>query len=130
VSDSDSRFEAFAAREPYFAILASPKFLRANLTKEREAEFFDSGQEIVDWIVDVIDQRISPHFSPMSVLEYGSGIGRLAIPFGKRPGHVTAVDRSPAMLELGRREAEKQGVFLDEDIRSHQLLLRPAVAAA
>jgi len=28
----DPRWEAFAAREPYFAVLTDPKFLRANLT--------------------------------------------------------------------------------------------------
>ncbi len=118
---SDPRFEAFAAREPYFAVLTSPKFLRANLTHEHEVEFFDSGQEIVDWIFDVIEQRVAPHFSPMSILEYGSGIGRLAIPLAKRPGAVTAVDRSPTMLELGRREAERHGVAHIEFLTPSQL---------
>ena len=108
--DSDPRFEAFAAREPYFAVLTAPQFLRANFTPEHEQEFFDSGQELVDWICYVIEQRLSPHFSPMSVLEYGCGVGRLAIPFARRPGAVTAVDRSPKMLEVGRREAQRYGV--------------------
>jgi ubiquinone/menaquinone biosynthesis C-methylase UbiE len=116
-----SKFEAFAAREPYFSVLTSPKFLRANLSSEHEAEFFDSGQEIVDWIFDVVDQRISPHFAPMSVLEYGSGIGRLAIPLAKRPGQVTAVDRSPTMLDLARREAEKRGAAHIEFLTPSQL---------
>jgi methylase of polypeptide subunit release factors len=118
---SDRRFEAFAAREPYFAVLTSPKFLRANLTHEHEAEFFASGQEIVDWIFDVIEQRVAANFSPMSTLEYGSGIGRLAIPFAKRPGTVTAVDRSETMLELARHEAKKQGVRHIEFLSPSQL---------
>jgi SAM-dependent methyltransferase len=108
--DVDPRFEAFAAREPYFAVLTAPKFLRANFTPEHEREFFESGQELVDWIFHVIEQRLSPHFSPMSVLEYGCGVGRLAIPFARRPGSTTAVDRSPTMLEIARRESRRQGL--------------------
>jgi hypothetical protein len=44
---SDPPFEAFAAREPYFAVLTDPRFLRANLTAEYEREFFASGEDTV-----------------------------------------------------------------------------------
>ncbi len=106
----DPRFEEFASREPHFAVLTAPKYRRANLTPEHEREFFDSGQELVDWMFHVIEGRLSPAFSPMSTLEYGCGIGRLAIPFARRPGSVTAVDRSPAMLAAARAEAARRGI--------------------
>lgn len=109
-TESDRRWEAFAAREPYFAVLTAPQYLRANLTKEREREFFNSGEQYVDWLLRLIDERLVPEFAPVSTLEYGCGIGRLAIPFARRAGRVIAVDRSPAMLEAARREAERQGV--------------------
>src|SRR5262245_56706772 len=94
----DLLFEAFAAREPYFAVLTAPKYRLANLTPDAEREFFASGEAVVDWIFHVIETRIAPRFSPMSTLEYGCGPGRLALPLARRPGSVTAVDRSPAML--------------------------------
>ena len=106
----DPRFEAFGAREPYFAVLTAPKYLRSNLTADHEREFFDSGQELVDWMFHVIEGRLAPGFSPMSTLEYGCGVGRLAIPFARRPGSVTAVDRSPAMLVAAKREAERRRI--------------------
>jgi 2-polyprenyl-3-methyl-5-hydroxy-6-metoxy-1,4-benzoquinol methylase len=106
----DPRFEAFAAREPYFAVLTHPKFLRANLTPEHEREFFASGESVVSWMLGVIDAGLSPQFAPMSVLEYGCGPGRLALPLARRPGSVTAVDRSPVMLDLARREAGRHGL--------------------
>ena len=106
----DPRWEAFAAREPHFAVLTAPRFLRANLTPASEREFFDSGEALVDWTLRTIELRLAPEFAPMTTLEYGCGIGRLAIPFARRPGSVTAVDRSPAMLDRPRREAERQGV--------------------
>jgi 2-polyprenyl-3-methyl-5-hydroxy-6-metoxy-1,4-benzoquinol methylase len=43
------------------------------------------------------------------MLEYGCGLGRLAIPLSRRSGSVTAIDRSPVMLDLAKREAERRG---------------------
>ncbi|HEX9368722.1 MAG TPA: methyltransferase domain-containing protein, partial [Vicinamibacterales bacterium] len=106
----DPRWEAFAAREPHFAVLTDPKFLRANLTPGHEHEFFASGEAVVSWMLALIDAGLAPQFAPMSTLEYGCGLGRLALPLARRPGSVTAVDRSPVMLDLARREAERRGL--------------------
>jgi 2-polyprenyl-3-methyl-5-hydroxy-6-metoxy-1,4-benzoquinol methylase len=107
--DSDPRWEAFAAREPFFAVLTAPQFLRANLTPESEREFFASGEQYVDWLLRVIGERLIPEFAPVTTLEYGCGVGRLAIPFARRAGRVVAVDRSRAMLDAARREADRHG---------------------
>jgi SAM-dependent methyltransferase len=110
----DPRWEAFAAREPYFAILTSPRFLRAQFTEEREREFFESGQTLVDYICQLIEERVAPDFAPTAILEYGCGVGRLALPLarraGARGGTVVAVDHSPAMLAAARGEAERRGI--------------------
>ncbi|MEA2338469.1 MAG: hypothetical protein QOE82_2476 [Thermoanaerobaculia bacterium] len=105
----DARWEAFAAREPYFAVFTDPKFLGANRTANDETSFFDSGYLLVDSIFHTIKRRLNYDFAPESILEYGCGPGRLAIPFAQRAGSITAVDRSPAMLDAARREAARQG---------------------
>jgi SAM-dependent methyltransferase len=104
----DRKWEAFAEREPFFAVFTDPKFLSANRTVNQEREFFDSGELLVDAIFHTIRKRLASDFAPESVLEYGCGPGRLAIPFARRTGSVTAVDRSPAILAVARREAAKQ----------------------
>src|SRR5437660_3811882 len=104
----DRKWEAFAEREPFFAVFTDPKFLSAHRTANQEREFFDSGELLVDAIFHTIRKRLTSDFEPESVLEYGCGPGRLAIPFARRTGSVTAVDRSPAMLAVARREAAKQ----------------------
>jgi SAM-dependent methyltransferase len=106
----DPKWEAFAAREPYFAVFTRPKFLRANLTAAHEREFFDSGEDLADSMFSVIRRRLAPNFAPTTVLELGCGVGRLAIPFARCAELVTAVDASPAMLEAARREAQRQSV--------------------
>jgi SAM-dependent methyltransferase len=111
VSNSfDARFDHFAAREPLFSILTDPKFLRDRLTPDTEREFFASGDAVVAWMLGVIDAGLVPQFAPMSILEYGCGIGRLALPLGRCPGSVTAVDRSPAMLQLAKQEADRRSL--------------------
>jgi SAM-dependent methyltransferase len=110
MSGPDRKWEAFAEREPFFAVFTDPKFLSAKRTANHEREFFDSGELLVDAIFHTIRKRLASDFEPESVLEYGCGPGRLAIPFARRSGSVTAVDRSPAMLAAARREAAKQNV--------------------
>src|SRR5262245_22919694 len=110
----DARWEAFAAREPYFAVFPARRFLRANLTDEGVRTFFADGEARVDAIVRTIELRLAPHFAPTNILEYGCGIGRLALPLARRAarraGKVTAVDRSPAMLETARTQATQHGL--------------------
>jgi len=106
----DLKWETFARREPYFAVFTDPRFLSAKRTANDEAAFFDSGYLLVDSLFHTIKRRLSYEFAPESILEYGCGPGRLAIPFAHKAGSVTAVDRSPAMLETARREAAKEGI--------------------
>jgi SAM-dependent methyltransferase len=111
---SDPRWEAFAEREPYFAVLPTPQFLRAHLTADAERRFFESGEALVEGMYRLIEERLAPDFAPTSILEYGCGIGRLAIPLARRAarrgGTVVAVDRSPVMLGLARGETQRHGV--------------------
>jgi 2-polyprenyl-3-methyl-5-hydroxy-6-metoxy-1,4-benzoquinol methylase len=105
-SGIDPRWESFASREPHFAVLSAPRFLQRNLTPETEREFFASGEALVAWMLGVIDAALVPAFAPMTILEYGCGIGRLALPLARHPASIVAVDRSPAMLARARQEAE------------------------
>ncbi len=111
--DLDPRWEQFAAREPYFAVLTAPQFLRQNFTPDRRREFFASGDALVESMFRAIELQLSPYFNPTAILEYGCGVGRLAIPLARRAarngGSVTAVDRSAAMLAVAREEADRQG---------------------
>jgi SAM-dependent methyltransferase len=114
VIGADARREAFVDREPFFAVLTSPRFLRANLTPEREREFFASGEALVAAMLRTIELRLAPHFAPTAILEYGCGVGRLALPLARhaarRAGSVVAVDRSGTMLRIARAEAERRGI--------------------
>jgi len=95
--------EAFIRREPYFTIVTDARYLSANRTAEAEREFWASGERDVAEMFDIARQRVVVGFEPRRVLEYGCGIGRLAVPLAQRAEHVTAVDVSPSMLEAAPR---------------------------
>jgi SAM-dependent methyltransferase len=103
-------WDAFAAREPYFAVLTEPRFLRERFDGAAEAEFFQTGDEYVSDTYAVVLESVAPHFAPLTVLEYGCGVGRLVIPFARRAEKVTGVDVSPSMIETARRHVERSGV--------------------
>jgi SAM-dependent methyltransferase len=109
----DPAFERLAAREPFFAVFPAPHHRAAALTAATRAAFFDSGARLVDALVRTIELRLAPHFEPTAILEYGCGPGRLALPLARLAarvdGTVTAVDRSPAMLDALRAEATARG---------------------
>ena len=46
------------------------------------------------------------------VLDIGSGTGRFTIPLAEQAVSVTALDRSPAMLEVAKRKAEDKGLTI------------------
>jgi hypothetical protein len=54
--------------EPYYSILASPQFLRANFTPEHEQAFFETGELLVEYVFGLIEQRLAPDFAPTSIL--------------------------------------------------------------
>ncbi|HJQ36316.1 MAG TPA: methyltransferase domain-containing protein [Thermoanaerobaculia bacterium] len=103
-------WDAFAAREPYFAVLTHERFLRRHFDPAAEAEFFDSGEASVSELYAILGTRVASHFAPASVLEYGCGVGRLLLPFARRATRVTGVDVSKAMLETARMHLAKAGI--------------------
>jgi len=108
----DQRWDAFAAREPYFAVLTHPRYLRQNFDAAAEAEFFDTGEAYVQELYDFL----GPTVQPKSVLEFGCGVGRLAIPFAKRGAQVVAVDASQAMLATARNHADSLNIEFRTDL--------------
>lgn len=76
-------------------------------TPEGLEAFFRSGQEYVDGIVTDLAGRLPQKHA---ALDFGCGIGRLAIPLAGHFERVTAVDISPTMLDRLRANCEARRV--------------------
>lgn len=100
---SDEDWQELGSREPYFAVLTDPRFLREQLTDETRAAFFASGEADVAELLALV----SPDFAPRSALDFGCGVGRLTRALTARVERVVGVDVAPAMLELARAHAPR-----------------------
>jgi SAM-dependent methyltransferase len=103
-------WNAFAEREPYYAVLTHPEYLSDQITEEARERFFQSGEDEVGMIDQLIRSHLAPRFRPREVLEFGCGPGRLAIPLARRYLRVTAVDAAPAMLRRAKENALREGL--------------------
>lgn len=97
-------------REPFFSVLTRDEFRGVNLTPQGREQFYRSGEDHVQAVMDFVAAHIDPQFTAASVLEFGCGPGRLALAFARRFASVTAVDRMPAMLDKAREMAGRAGI--------------------
>jgi SAM-dependent methyltransferase len=103
---TDQHWEAWGARDPYYGVLTHGRFRSANMTAEARAEFFASGQGHVDAVLHTCRLQFGD-FPLERVLDFGCGVGRVAIPFAHRAREVVALDVSPSMLAEAKRNAEQ-----------------------
>jgi len=106
---TDSEWQAWGTRDPYFAVLTNPKYRSAVLTPERKLEFFASGKNTVDSILSKCRRYLNPSLAPLRILDFGCGVGRLSIPFAAYAQEVVGVDVAEAMLAEARRNCAEQG---------------------
>jgi len=108
--DTDLDWQQLARQEPYWGVLSAEDFTRKNLTPAALETFFRSGDQYVEHVFHVVRCHVDGGFVPGRVLDFGCGVGRLAIAFAKRSSEVVGVDIAPAMLELCRENAREAGV--------------------
>lgn len=108
--NSDKTWEQYGRENPYYGVLTDPKYQGKNLNNETSDEFFATGELHATSIFDTIHNVIDPTFQPRSALDFGCGVGRLAIPLAKRCPRVIGVDVSPSMLTQARRNRSMFGV--------------------
>lgn len=100
---SDAEWEKWGRQDPYFGVVTHDKYRNRNLSASAKAEFFQSGKDHIDHVLDVCRQRIDVNFSPRRSLDFGCGTGRLLIPLAGISETAVGIDVSDSML----REAEK-----------------------
>ncbi|AGX88348.1 class I SAM-dependent methyltransferase [Candidatus Symbiobacter mobilis] len=107
---TDSEWEQWGQRDPYYGVITHPKFRRDNFDETARSEFFESGQCHVQHILATCRQQIDSTFKPSRILDFGCGVGRLLIAFSAQAVQVVGLDVSDSMLSEARRNCEEIGV--------------------
>jgi SAM-dependent methyltransferase len=95
---TDTDWQAWGVRDPYFGVLAHERFRRERLTPESFEEFFRSGREEISEILADCRRHVG-ELVTQRTLEFGCGVGRLLIPLSEISGLCVGVDISAAMRE-------------------------------
>jgi trans-aconitate methyltransferase len=110
VRDTLRDWQQIGASEPWYGVLSTAKFLKANLTPAAVKEFYKQGIEETQEVVDRLILKFGD-FRPAVALDFGCGLGRLSFAMAAYCDHVIGVDVSPDML----KEAERQSIRLGAD---------------
>jgi SAM-dependent methyltransferase len=125
VADSDSEWRRWGETEPYFGVLADPRFRMETIADSR-AEFFELGRLMVEERLATMERHFGP-FGRRRALDFGCGVGRLSIPLAAHFDEVLGLDIAPAMLTEARANADSFGV-MNLNLALSDDALRPAGA--
>jgi SAM-dependent methyltransferase len=120
--NSDNEWEKLGRNDPYYGVLSHDKFRQNKLNADSLREFFESGQEHVDFVLEAVRTYIASGFSPSSALDFGCGVGRCAIPLARVCQSVVGVDVSDSMLQEARKNCLNQSVSNLELVESDDTL--------
>jgi SAM-dependent methyltransferase len=107
---TDSDWEEWGRRDPYFGVITDPRFRRSNINEQSVQEFFDSGRLHVNYVLTTIQTHINADFVPHTVLDFGCGVGRLLLPFAAVASEVLGLDVSVSMLREARKNCDERGL--------------------
>ncbi|WNC71199.1 class I SAM-dependent methyltransferase [Thalassotalea psychrophila] len=110
MSSTDKAWEKFGKNNPYYGVCTEDKFRNSKLTAENKAEFFQSGDVYIENIINNVRRFICHDFKLINTLDFGCGVGRLAIPLSKCSETVIGVDISQSMLDEANRNKEIQKI--------------------
>jgi SAM-dependent methyltransferase len=121
---TDRVWESYGAADPYFGVLTHDRFRAGELTEQSRSEFFATGERHVSALLTTLRRFLDPAFAPQTALDFGCGVGRIAIPLARVCGQVTGVDVSPSMLREATANAERGGLKNLQFVRSDDDLSR------
>ena len=123
--DTDRSWEMLARTDPYYGVLTDEKFRREKLDAGALDAFFASGSVHMAALLQRIEATLGP-VTRGRALDFGCGVGRLAIPLRRdaRFAGVVGVDIAESMLQEARRNVQKAGLDHIEFVRSDDELSR------
>lgn len=109
-NDTDLDWQRYGKEDPYYAVLSAEKYRREHLNEQALEEFFTSGRENIDYILNVIRTQLDPSYRPARALDFGCGVGRLVTALAAEVPSVVGVDVSPDMLQEAKRNCAARGL--------------------
>jgi SAM-dependent methyltransferase len=107
---TDKDWNRFARQCPYFAVCTDDRFRTGNFDDAARREFFSSGEQHVDHLLEMIRTHVAAGFTPRRALDFGCGVGRIVLPLSRHCEEVVGVDVADAMLRLASEHCQRSNV--------------------
>lgn len=104
-----SQWRALGESDPFWSVLTHDEFRSANLSKEALAAFYESGAEHAAF-VDLFSARNNTPIPRGVCVDFGCGVGRVAMHLAERFDKVIAVDISEGNLRQCGEMAARRGL--------------------
>jgi len=108
--NSDRAWERYGDLDPYFGVCVQDKYRMGRLSESTLKEFFHSGEEHINQLLNLIQQHLDSKFQPSRALDFGCGVGRLTIPLARICSYVVGIDIADSMLREARRNCLRENV--------------------
>lgn len=103
-------WKKFGKEDPYYGVLSDQKYKSENITDNDLSEFFATGETYVAETLKKIKRFYDSDLSNAAILDFGCGVGRLAIPFSfVTKNRTVGIDVSPEILEKAKAHAIEMG---------------------
>jgi SAM-dependent methyltransferase len=109
-TSTDSAWEEWGSRDPYFGVLTHPTFRRCAMTEEDRKTFFESGRQHVDYVMQTVRIHLDSNFVPESILDFGCGVGRTLVAFAQLTPEAVGLDISASMLQEASNNCQERGL--------------------
>jgi len=94
--NTNSDWEQIGQTNPYWGVLTDEKFLNKNLNQDALDDFFKSGRERIAGLASEWNNFNNRKLK--AVLDFGSGVGRLAIPMSAYAEQAVGIEISDSMI--------------------------------
>ncbi|HEX5224285.1 MAG TPA: class I SAM-dependent methyltransferase [Solirubrobacteraceae bacterium] len=93
-------------------VLPKQKFVREELEGDEFERFFEKGERDLEKLLEDIRVHtgVSDALTGRTGLDYGGGMGRIAIPMAERCEHVYCLDVNEQLLASGANNAQRKGL--------------------
>jgi 2-polyprenyl-3-methyl-5-hydroxy-6-metoxy-1,4-benzoquinol methylase len=123
-SDSNRTWQFFGTYDPYYGVVPFEEYHSEKINDLARQQFFESGRQHVERVVQLIKTHFDPSFAPERTLDFGCGVGRVLIPLAAVSKIITGVDISTGMMQAAAKNCAEQGISNAEFIQSDDTLSR------
>jgi SAM-dependent methyltransferase len=109
-NDASTDWQRLGSTDPYWAVLTHDRFRASALTESARREFFESGEEHLESIVQTIRSTLDSNFAPSRALDFGCGVGRVLVPLARLVPVAVGVDVASSMLAEAKKNVLEQGL--------------------